>query len=318
MSNWQPGTSLEILRHRADLLAKLRAFFAGKEILEVETPALARAPVTDLHIQSLTTEILDTNTIKTFYLQTSPEFAMKRLLAFNAEPIYQIAKVFRQDPLTKHHNPEFTLLEWYRPGFTMGQLMDEVAELLRSLLACDSMPAFSYRELFEKYFRINPHRVRSDELLALTQRQLELSTTDLTDTDCLQLLMFAVIEPALPEFCFVYDYPKAQASLSVIELDSDEDQVAKRFEVYCRGMELANGYLELTDAQEQRKRFEQDNALREKKGLDVYPLDEKFLSALESGLPVCSGVALGIDRLLMAMHELTNIDQAISFTLERV
>ena len=318
MSNWQPGTSLEILRHRADLLAKLRAFFASKEILEVETPALARAPVTDLHIQSLTTEILDTNTIKTFYLQTSPEFAMKRLLAFNAEPIYQIAKVFRQDPLTKHHNPEFTLLEWYRPGFTMGQLMDEVAELLRSLLACDSMPAFSYRELFEKYLRINPHRVRSDELLALTQRQLELSTTDLTDTDCLQLLMFAVIEPALPEFCFVYDYPKAQASLSVIELDSDEDQVAKRFEVYCRGMELANGYLELTDAQEQRKRFEQDNALRKKKGLDVYPLDEKFLSALESGLPVCSGVALGIDRLLMAMHELTNIDQAISFTLERV
>ena len=318
MSNWQPGTSLEILRHRADLLAKLRAFFAGKEILEVETPALARAPVTDLHIQSLTTEILDTNTIKTFYLQTSPEFAMKRLLAFNAEPIYQIAKVFRQDPLTKHHNPEFTLLEWYRPGFTMGQLMDEVAELLRSLLACDSMPAFSYRELFEKYLRINPHRVRSDELLALTQRQLELSTTDLTDTDCLQLLMFDVIEPALPEFCFVYDYPKAQASLSVIELDSDEDQVAKRFEVYCRGMELANGYLELTDAQEQRKRFEQDNALRKKKGLDVYPLDEKFLSALESGLPVCSGVALGIDRLLMAMHELTNIDQAISFTLERV
>ena len=318
MSNWQPGTSLEILRHRADLLAKLRAFFAGKEILEVETPALARAPVTDLHIQSLTTEILDTNTIKTFYLQTSPEFAMKRLLAFNAEPIYQIAKVFRQDPLTKHHNPEFTLLEWYRPRFTMGQLMDEVAELLRSLLACDSMPAFSYRELFEKYLRINPHRVRSDELLALTQRQLELSTTDLTDTDCLQLLMFAVIEPALPEFCFVYDYPKAQASLSVIELDSDKDQVAKRFEVYCRGMELANGYLELTDAQEQRKRFEQDNALREKKGLDVYPLDEKFLSALESGLPVCSGVALGIDRLLMAMHELTNIDQAISFTLERV
>ena len=318
MSNWQPGTSLEILRHRADLLAKLRAFFAGKEILEVETPALARAPVTDLHIQSLTTEILDTNTIKTFYLQTSPEFAMKRLLAFNAEPIYQIAKAFRHDPLTKHHNPEFTLLEWYRPGFTMGQLMDEVAELLRSLLACDSMPAFSYRELFEKYLRINPHRVRSDELLALTQRQLELSTTDLTDTDCLQLLMFAVIEPALPEFCFVYDYPKAQASLSVIELDSDEDQVAKRFEVYCRGMELANGYLELTDAQEQRKRFEQDNALRKKKGLDVYPLDEKFLSALESGLPVCSGVALGIDRLLMAMHELTNIDQAISFTLERV
>lgn len=318
MSNWQPGASLEILRHRADLLAKLRAFFAGKEILEVETPALARAPVTDLHIQSLTTEILDTNTIKTFYLQTSPEFAMKRLLAFNAEPIYQIAKAFRHDPLTKHHNPEFTLLEWYRPGFTMGQLMDEVAELLRSLLACDSMPAFSYRELFEKYFRINPHRVRSDELLALTQRQLELSTTDLTDTDCLQLLMFAVIEPALPEFCFVYDYPKAQASLSVIELDSDADQVAKRFEVYCRGMELANGYLELTDAQEQRKRFEQDNALRKKKGLDVYPLDEKFLSALESGLPVCSGVALGIDRLLMAMHELTNIDQAISFTLERV
>ena len=318
MSNWQPGASLEILRHRAALLAKLRAFFAGKEILEVETPALARAPATDLHIQSLTTEILDTNITKTFYLQTSPEFAMKRLLAFNAEPIYQIAKAFRHDPLTKHHNPEFTLLEWYRPGFTMGQLMDEVAELLSSLLACDSMPAFSYRELFEKYLRINPHRVSSDELLALTQRQLELSTTDLTDTDCLQLLMFSVIEPALPEFCFVYDYPKAQASLSVIEVDSEEDQVAKRFEVYCRGMELANGYLELTDVQEQRKRFEQDNALRKKKGLDVYPLDEKFLSALESGLPACSGVALGIDRLLMAMHELTNIDQAISFTLGRV
>jgi elongation factor P--(R)-beta-lysine ligase len=317
MVNWLPGASLEILRHRADLLAKLRAFFAEKEILEVETPALASAPVTDLHIQSLSTEILENNSLKTFYLQTSPEFAMKRLLACNATSIYQIAKVFRHDPLSKQHNPEFTLLEWYRPGFTMNQLMDEVSELLCSLFTCTSVPAFSYQELFEKHLEINPHRVEADELLAITRSQLDLSDAELSETDCLQLLMSAVIEPALPEFCFVYDYPIAQASLSAIEINSDNEEVAKRFEVYCRGMELANGYLELIDGEEQRKRFEADNALREEQGREVYPLDEKFLAALESGLPACSGVALGIDRLLMALHKLADIDQAISFTLGR-
>ena len=154
MKNWQPGVSSQTLKQRAELLANLRRFFADKGIIEVETPVLAGAPVTDVHIKSLTTEISFDNSSKTFYLQTSPEFAMKRLLAANPEPIYQIGKVFRDDPVSKHHNPEFTMLEWYRPGFTLEQLMEEVAELLASLLEIESFPKFSYGELFEIHLNI--------------------------------------------------------------------------------------------------------------------------------------------------------------------
>ncbi|MBS24850.1 MAG: elongation factor P lysine(34) lysyltransferase [Gammaproteobacteria bacterium] len=318
MTNWKPGASSQVLKQRAELFANLRAFFFDKGIIEVETPVLAGAPVTDLHIQSLTTEISFGNSSKTFYLQTSPEFAMKRLLADNPEPIYQIGKVFRDDPVSKHHNPEFTMLEWYRPGFSMEQLMDEVAELLAPLLESDSFPKFSYRELFETHLNINPHQVGAEEISSIVQERIELNASELEKTDYLQLLMTTVIEPQLPSTCFVYDYPKEQASLAVIEKNVARDIVAKRFEVYCQGMELANGYYELIDVDEQRQRFEADNNARQAHGLEVYPIDEKFLASLESGMPSCSGVALGIDRLFMAIHNIENIDKVISFSLDRV
>ena len=318
MKNWQPGVSSQALKQRAELLANLRRFFADKGIIEVETPVLAGAPVTDVHIKSLTTEISFDNSSKTFYLQTSPEFAMKRLLAANPEPIYQIGKVFRDDPVSKHHNPEFTMLEWYRPGFTLEQLMEEVAELLASLLESESFPKFSYRELFEIHLNINTHQAGAEEIATIAQERIDLSTSELEKTDYLQLLMTTVIEPKLPPACFIYDYPKEQASLAVIEKNIAQDTVAKRFEVYCQGMELANGYYELIDVAEQRQRFEADNNARQAHGLEVYPIDEKFLAALESGMPSCSGVALGIDRLFMAMYNIEYIDQAISFSLDRV
>ena len=317
MVNWQPGASLDNLKKRAELLAYLRAFFTKKEVLEIDTPILANAPVTDLHIKSLITNINLGNEKKTLYLQTSPEFAMKRLLAAYSKPIYQIGKVFRDDPVSNKHNPEFTMLEWYRPGFTLDSLMGEVEELLCPLLLCKNIPKFSYRSLFEKYFGVNPHTISSDELLKLANSLIDFSGPNFSSTDYLQLLMCEVIEPDLPEACFVFDYPKEQASLSVIQINDEGDVVAKRFEVYSRGIELANGYFELIDANEQRKRFEADNDVRKKLGLEIHPLDEKFLAAMKSGIPACSGVALGVDRLFMAVQELDNIDKALSFSLER-
>ncbi len=296
---------------------QLRQFFTQKNVLEVETPVLAGAPVTDLHIQSFATEFEVDTGKRMLYLQTSPEFAMKRLLAAHSNPIYQIGKVFRQDPISKQHNPEFTMLEWYRPGFSLDQLMDEVSELLLSLLNCDSIKRFTYRELFENYLDINPHNIESEELAALAREKIELSADEFNDTDYLQLLMSAIIEPQLPALCFVYNYPQEQACLSVIEESDQKDLVGRRFEVYCQGMELANGFLELLDAEEQRQRFASDNAAREKNGLEAVPIDEKFLAALAAGMPACSGVALGVDRLLMAMHGINDIDQAMSFTTQR-
>ena len=196
--------------------------------------------------------------------------------------------------------------------------MDEVGELLVPLLESDSFPKFSYRELFETHLNINPHQVGAEEISSIAQERIELSVSELEKTDYLQLLMTTVIEPQLPPTCFVYDYPKEQASLAVIEKNVARDIVAKRFEVYCQGMELANGYYELIDVAEQRRRFEADNNARQAHGLEVYPIDEKFLAALESGMPSCSGVALGIDRLFMAMHNIEYIDQVISFSLDRV
>ena len=210
------------------------------------------------------------------------------------------------------------MLEWYRPGFSLEQLMDEVAELLVPLLESDSFPKFSYRQLFETHLNINPHQVGAEEISTIAQERIELSASELEKTDYLQLLMATVIEPQLPPTCFVYDYPKEQASLAVIEKNVARDIVAKRFEVYCQGMELANGYYELIDVDEQRQRFEADNNARQAHGLEVYPIDEKFLASLESGMPSCSGVALGIDRLFMAMHNIEYIDQVISFSLDRV
>lgn len=318
MVNWQPGTSLATLQQRANLLATIRAFFAKKNILEVETPLLSGTSATDMHLVSLTANLDYLSNSKTYYLQTSPEYAMKRLLADEVGPIYQICKAFRGDFPTSYHNPEFTILEWYRPGFTMTRLMDEVAELIDATTGSQQISRFSYREVFEDRLGLNPHDCTLEELSESAHSKIDINSSDLGFSGYLDLVMTTLIEPGLPEYCFLFDYPKLQASLAKIEKDDDGNEIAKRFELYCCGLEVANGYLELTDPIEQRRRLEIDNTNRSKNGLPQIPIDENLIAALHSGLPKTSGVALGLDRLLMVISKIEDIDEALAFSIKRV
>lgn len=317
--NWRPGSGLESLRQRAKLLARLRQFFSERGVLEVETPLLASAGITDPSIESLTVERgVSIGEQRQRFLQTSPEYAMKRLLAAYGEPIFQIAKAFRDGEAGSRHNPEFSLLEWYRPGFDHHQLIAEVGELLCYCLGERPVQKYSYRQLFLQRLQLDPFVATADELKAVAE--LHIDTGGLTgDRDLwLDLLMSHVLEPMLgtKEICFIYDYPASQAALSVVVRDADVF-VGQRFEVYVDGMELANGYCELTDGQEQRKRFEQDNAVRRQRDQPERPVDEQLMAALAHGLPACSGVALGIDRLLMLVTGASDIRDVLSFDWTR-
>jgi len=313
-SDWQATASPELLRLRAQLFTTLREFFAVRDVLEVETPILSHRTVTDVHLQSFSVTGKGDDEL---FLQTSPEYGMKRLLASGSGSIYQITKAFRSEEQSKQHNPEFTMLEWYRIGFDLDKLMDEVEELIVTVTGCDAIPRFTYQELFEQELDFNPHEISSDKLQSLTRETLTITGDDLSDTDYLQLLMNHLIEPTLPEQCFVYDYPVAQAALSKIEENADNTRVAKRFELYCKGMEIANGYSELTNPQEQKARFAKDNQLRTELGLLAMQPDERLLSALEEGMPECAGVALGVDRLIMLLSNTSNISDVISFPFDR-
>ncbi|MCG8412619.1 MAG: EF-P lysine aminoacylase GenX [Pseudomonadales bacterium] len=312
-SNWQATASPENLQLRAQLLTDLRSFFAARDVMEVETPLLSQHTVTDVHLRSFVVD----NDSQALFLQTSPEYAMKRLLASGCGSIYQLGKAFRQEEQTKQHNPEFTLLEWYRVGFSLEALMDEVEELMQQLLDCNEIPRLSYASLFESHCQFNPHTISAAELEAFARNRLSLGTQELSSTDYLQLLMAQVIEPQLPTECFVYDYPKAQAALAATETLADGIEVAKRFELYCRGMELANGYFELTEAGEQSQRFQNDLDKRRSLGLPSVPRDERLLAALTAGMPSCAGVALGVDRLLMVLCEADTIEEVLSFPFDR-
>ena len=318
MVNWQPGASLATLRQRAKLLTTIRKFFADRDILEIETPLLSSATATDVHLTSLTTKLSNLIESKTYFLQTSPEFAMKRLLANDVGPIFQICKAFRGDSPTSLHNPEFSILEWYRPGFTMEKLMDEVADLIEATIGVNKITRLSYLEIFKGKLGVNPHVCSLEELAELANSRIDINSGDLNFSDYLDLVMTTLIEPELPEYCFIFDYPKSQAALSDVESDADGNVIAKRFELYCRGMEIANGYLELTDPVEQRRRLETDNANRSVKGLPQLPIDENLIAALDAGMPKTSGVALGLDRLLMVIDEINDIDKALAFSIKRV
>ncbi len=284
--------------------------------MEVETPLLSVAATTDPAIESLGCRCLGSDT----WLHTSPEYAMKRLLSAGSGPIYQIARVFRDGESGRYHNPEFSLLEWYRPGFSLSDLMDEVADLVDALSASPAPREWlSYRQLFEHHFAINPHRTEAPQLAELAQAS-GIDTQHLTlDRDgWLDLLMTHCIAPQLGQgvLTFVTQYPASQAALARISTIGG-DQVAERFELYLGGLEIANGYHELSDADEQRRRFEADNALRREQGLPVRPIDERLISALAMGLPDCSGVALGLDRLLMHLLDAEHIGQVLAFPWDR-
>lgn len=302
-----------LLQLRAEILAKIRQFFAERNILEVETPLLCSTTATDPHIHSFAVA-------PHRYLQTSPEFCMKRLLAAGSGSIYQICKAFRHEESGRQHNPEFTLLEWYRVGFDHHQLMVEVDELLQSILQTASAEKITYEKLFEKYLAINPHSASIQELKHCAQKnQLVLSDGNIIDRDAwLQLLMIHFIEPQLgfEKPLFIYDFPTTQAALAKIR--HIEISVAERFEVYVNGIELANGYHELTDAKEQQARFLADQRRRQALGYAMIPIDKHLLNALENGLPDCAGVALGVDRLIMLAAKENSIHSTLSFSWDEV
>jgi len=311
---------------RAELLARARAFFAARGVLEVETPALSAAAITDPHLASFRTVYSGPGPRhgRTLYLHTSPEFPMKRLLAAGSGCIYQIARVFRDGEAGHRHNPEFTLLEWYRVGFDHHRLMDEVAELVTELLAGRLALAdperLSYRQLFQRHLNLDPHRASVVELAACAEtRGMPIPPgmpTDQTDP-WLDLLLTHWIEPRLEpgRLIFVYDYPVSQAALA--RLRPGDPPVGERFELYVNGLELANGFHELGDADEQRRRFEMENAARRTQGLPVMPIDEKLLLAIEAGLPDCAGVALGFDRLVMLAAGKASLAEVLAFPWDR-
>lgn len=335
--DWRPGASLERLRLRARVAAAVRAFFAVRGVLEVETPALAAATVTDPHLASLSCRFHGPGAPAgglELYLQTSPEVHMKRLLAAGSGPIYQLARAFRDGEAGGRHNPEFTLLEWYRPGFDHHALMDEVEALLAAVLGSGSVVAgapaerLTYSELFARHAGVDPHRAATEDLeAALDAAGVGAPRLDPEDRDGrLHLLLTHVVEPRLPEdrITFVYDFPASQAALARVRPSSapvgepePEPAVAERFEVYAGPLELANGFHELTDPHEQRRRFEADLAARRRLGLPVPPLDERFLAALEAGLPPCAGVALGFERLVMLAAGARTLAEVMAFPVDR-
>jgi len=311
MSNWQPSATIHHLKERSKIIKKIRQFFEERKILEVETPLLSESAVTDPYLHSFK---VDSHPVT--YLQTSPEFSMKRLLSAGSGSIYQICKSFREDEKGRFHQREFTMLEWYRVEFTHHDLMDEMDALLQSILECSSAERFSYAEIFEKYLKMNPHTISISNLkLTLKERGLgELITLAGEDKDLyLQLLMTNCIEPNFSKQkpTFIYDYPVTQAALAKIR--KDDPPVAERFEVYMGSIELGNGFHELCDAKEQRDRFERDVEKRKVLGYQLVPMDHHLLAALESGLPDCAGVALGLDRLVMLALDENNIQSVISF-----
>lgn len=319
--DWQPGASLETLRVRADLLARVRNHFAAEGVLEVQTPVLARAPVTDVHLASLSTRVAGYGE---YFLQTSPEYAMKRLLAAGWPDIFQVAPVFRDEERGAQHNPEFTMVEWYRRGFDLERLMSDCDRLLTSLFAGHRALApaerVSYREAMRRHAGVDPLEATAPELEAsLARHGIALPRAGAGEQRdlWLDLLMSTVVGPKLGAegLTFLHSYPASQAALA--RLDPLDPRVAQRFEIFLCGVELANGFHELTDAAEQRRRFERDLEERVRRGLPALPIDERLLAALASGLPHCSGVALGFDRVVMLACDKRRIEQVIAFSVER-
>ena len=321
MNAWQPSGSIETLKQRARIMQKIRAFFLQRKVWEVETPVLSQSGNPDPNIESFM--IKASTPDDTGYLHTSPEFAMKRLLSSGSGSIYQLCKVFRAAEVGQFHNPEFTMLEWYRVAFDYHLLMQEVDALLREVLhghiELGESQFLSYRDTFQNFVKIDPFTAEIEALRSCVERaniNVE-GMTHASHDSWLSLIMTHIIEPALPINCpvFIYDFPVSQASLARIR--DEEPPVAERFELYLNGIELANGFSELTDVKEQRFRFEQENNQREQNAQQKMKLDSNFLEAMEAGLPECAGVALGIDRLIMLAVQASSITEVMAFDSAR-
>ena len=328
--DWRPSASPERLRQRAVLLQRAREFFAARGLTEVDTPVVVNVAVSDVHIHSATVQLCAAPAASAaappLYLHTSPEYAMKRLLAAGSGDIYQICHVVRGFEYGRLHNPEFTLIEWYRVGFSLADLMDEVEALVRALLGTSAPAAserISYRDAFLRELGLDPLSA-AETVLAQAAQPLALGGAGATSApaggmsrdDWLELLMGAIVGPRLGRgtFTFVHSYPASQAALA--RLDPADPRVAQRFELYSEGIELANGFHELASTSEQRARFEADNAQRRRLGLPVSPLDERLLAAL-ARLPDCAGVALGFDRTLMLAVGAASLEEVLPFPTAR-
>ena len=320
MTDWQPTADRAALWQRAELLQRTREFFNARGVMEVTTPVMGAATVTDPNINGIAVDYADPRSeARRWWLQTSPEYPMKRLLAAGSGPIYQIAPVFRHGERGHYHNPEFSLLEWYRPGFGYRELIGEVAELLNAVLAPRATQTIRYADAFSSILGVDPLTATDEQLQSLVATNgLGITGADLDRDACLDLLMGALIAPRLGQgsWLFVTHFPVSQAALA--RLDPEDPRTAERFECFIDGVEVANGFRELTDPQAQRARFEADQAARRQRGeTDPPAVDERLIAALESGMPECSGVALGLDRLLMVALGAESIDRVMAFPLER-
>lgn len=324
--DWYPAAKIETLRTRARMLQSTRAFFSTRDVLEVDTPLLSEAATTDVHLESFATVYRGAGAPKgrVLYLHTSPEFAMKRLLASESGPIFQLCKTFRQGEVGTLHNPEFTMLEWYRPHYDASALMDEVEEYVATVLgehiSLAPTERLSYAEAFKRFARINDVHAADVARLRIGAREQGISDVPGLGEDrdaWLDLLMSHVVQPKLGQHgpSLVYDYPASQAALARVH--PGPPAVAERFELFINGIELANGFHELTDAAEQRRRFTSDRTRRQQLGLRDVPQDERLLAALESGLPPCAGVALGFDRLVMLATGARSISEVMAFPFDR-
>ena len=323
---WRPSASMMALKERARLLREVRAYFDARGVMEVETPILSSSATVDVYIDSFATEFCPIGHGKSqlCYLHTSPEFAMKRLLAAGSGDIYSLGRVFRNGEAGGRHNPEFTMLEWYRMGMNDQRLMDDVADLLSSVCHFREVRRCSYGELFKQYLGVNPYNATDEVLGQLVSKKVDAKLQGLERSDCLDLLFAKFVEPNLGsgdsevlEGYFVYDYPATMSALARLATSRNGHPVAARFELFVNGVELANGYHELLDAQEQKKRFEKEQQKRQERGYDIYPYNKHMLAALTHGMPDCAGVAMGIDRLLMLMLGTDNINDVLAFDFDR-
>jgi len=303
----------ELVTARSNLYRQVRAYFESMSVLEVDVPVLGVSGATDPYLASFQCS----NDSQSLYLQTSPEFFLKRLLSQGSGDIYALCKAFRSGEVGAKHNPEFTLLEWYRLGFSLQNLIDDLLSLLRYLGLSLPVSFYSYGEIFKKFVGINPHQASVAELqTAVLERGFD---SDLERSAALDFLFTEAVEPSFSEgLVVVTDYPVCQAALAKVGVNIDGEPVAQRFELYINGMELANGYAELTDADEQAKRFDADNRLRIEQGLPEVCADKALINALREGMPECAGVALGMDRVLMVLMGKSCIADCMHFSWENL
>ncbi|MEI8207616.1 MAG: EF-P lysine aminoacylase GenX [Methylococcales bacterium] len=324
IDDWRPTCAIDILRLRAQVFNGIRCFFLAKDVLEVETPLLGHACGTDPQLDFFTTDYIAHSQRDTLFLQTSPEFAMKRLLAAGSGSIYQICKAFRNGESGRFHNPEFTMLEWYRVGFTLTELMDEISELIETLslgyLSLNATQRFTYQDVFQRTTGLNSLTFSYVDYsaFALANGQPEaLAICGYEHALWLDFIFSHYIQPHLGEnaVCMVYGYPACQSSLA--RINPLNPLITDRIEVFINGIELGNGYYELTDAQEQNKRFDEEIAVRLQNNRPVTVKDKQLIAAMEQGLPECSGMAIGLDRLIMALTGNLSINDVLSFPVHR-